>query len=372
MLFLTIHRQVVLADSQPSVPPAPEIAAKAYILMDFNSGRVLLQHNADERVEPASLTKIMTAYLTFGELSRGGLHLDDMVRVSEKAWKTEGSRMFAKVGAQVAVENLLKGMIIQSGNDASVALAERIGGDEAIFTDRMNENAARLGMTNTHFANSMGLPNPQHYSTARDLALLTRALISEFPQYYKWHSIKEFEFGGIKQINRNKLLWRDPTVDGVKTGHTDAAGFCLVSSALRDNMRLIAVVLGAKTDNERANANQALLNYGYRYFETRQLYKAGDKLADAKVWKGELQQVPVGVNKDFSVTFPRGQYLGLKASMELGNGSVAPLKEGDKLGIVKVSYNNENVGSQDLVALNAVAEGGFFRRIYDSIIMRFR
>jgi D-alanyl-D-alanine carboxypeptidase (penicillin-binding protein 5/6) len=360
------------APAAPVIPPPPEIAAKAYILIDYNSGQVLAESHADERLEPASLTKIMTAYLTFRALKEGTLHLDDMVTVSQKAWKTEGSRMFANLGAQIAVENLLKGMIVQSGNDASVALAERIGGDEAIFVDRMNEAAARLGMANTRYANSMGLPNPDHYSTARDLARLTRALISEFPEYYKWHSIKEFEFNKIKQINRNKLLWRDPTVDGVKTGHTNTAGYCLVSSALRDNMRLIAVVLGTKSENERANANQALLNYGYRYFETKILYKAGDKLAEPRIWKGAEKTVPAGPAEDFYVTFPRGQYLALKASMEMKTDTVAPVKKGDKLGSAKVNQNGALITERDLVALQDVPEGGIFRRLFDAIAMKFR
>lgn len=370
-LSLGLCRAAHAADA-PAIPPPPEIAAKAYILMDADSGRVLAESNADQPLEPASLTKIMTAYVVFRELARGAIHLDDMVTVSPKAWKTEGSRMFAQVGAQIAVENLLKGMIVQSGNDASVALAEHVAGDEAIFADRMNENAVRLGLTHTHFVNSMGLPDPQHYSSARDLALLSQALIREFPEYYKWHSIKEFEFNNIKQVNRNKLLWRDPTVDGVKTGHTSSAGYCLVSSALRDGMRLIAVVLGAKSDNERANANQALLNYGYRFYETRQLYKADQKLADAKVWKGSERTVPAGLQQNFAVTFPRGQYLALKASMEIKSDNVAPLRKGQPVGRVRVNYNDQELASRELVALQEVAEGGIFRRLYDSLLLKFQ
>ena len=255
------------------IPAPPEVGAKAYILADHFSGRVLAESNADQRLEPASLTKIMTAYVVFRELAKGNLKLDTMVTVSEKAWRTEGSRMFAQVGAQISVENLLKGMIVQSGNDASVALAEHVAGDEAVFAQVMNQNAERLGMKNTHFKNSMGLPDPDHYTTARDLFILTSALISEFPEYYQWHAIKEFLFNGIKQTNRNRLLWQDSTVDGVKTGHTEGAGYCLVTSALRDGMRLIAVVMGTKSDKLRAQANQTLLNYGFRFYETRALYK---------------------------------------------------------------------------------------------------
>ncbi|BBA35264.1 D-alanyl-D-alanine carboxypeptidase [Methylocaldum marinum] len=360
-----------LAD-QVLIPAPPEIGAKAYILEDFNSGRVLAEGNADERLEPASLTKIMTAYIVFRELTEGHLKLDDMVRVSEKAWRTEGSRMFAQVGAQIPVEALLKGMIIQSGNDASVALAEHIAGDEAVFAQMMNQQAERLGMKNTHFKNSMGLPDPEHYSTARDLVTLTRAMIEEFPEYYKWHAIKEYEFNGIKQHNRNRLLWRDPTVDGVKTGHTSGAGFCLVASAMRDGMRLISVVLGGKSDRDRANANQALLNYGYRFFETRALYKAGEKLSETRVWKGEETELALGLRHDFHVTFPRGQYQNLKAGIEVDSMVIAPIKQGDRLGMVKVTFNDQTVGQQDLVALKTVDQGGFFRRTFDQAQLFFK
>lgn len=360
-----------LAD-QVLIPAPPEIGAKAYVLADFNSGRVLAESNADERVEPASLTKIMTAYVVFRELAAGHLKLDDPVRVSEKAWRTEGSRMFAQVGTEIPVEALLKGMIVQSGNDASVALAEHIAGDEAVFAQMMNQNAERLGMKNTHYKNSMGLPDPEHYTTARDLLILTRAMIEEFPEFYKWHAIKEFEFNGIKQHNRNRLLWRDPTVDGVKTGHTQGAGFCLVASSIRDGMRLISVVMGTKSDNERANANQALLNYGYRFFETRPIYKANEKLSETRVWKGEDTEVPLGIQRDFYVTFPRGQYDNLKAGMEIDGTIIAPVKQGDRLGTVKVTFNDQTVGQQDLVALKTVNRGGFFRRTLDQARLFFK
>lgn len=280
--------------------------------------------------------------------------------------------MFAQVGTQVSVEALLKGMIVQSGNDASVALAEHIAGDEAVFAQMMNQQAERLGMKNTHYKNSMGLPDPEHYTTARDLVTLTRAMIEEFPEYYKWHAIKEFEFNGIKQHNRNRLLWRDPTVDGVKTGHTQNAGYCLVASSLRDGMRLISVVMGAKSDNDRANANQALLNYGYRFFETRPIYKANEKLSETRVWKGEDTEVALGLKRDFYVTFPRGQYDNLKAGMEIDGTVIAPVKQGDRLGTVKVTFNDQIVGQQDLIALKAVNRGGFFRRTFDQVRLFFK
>ncbi len=354
------------------IPAPPELAAKGYIMADHNSGRVLAESNADQHLEPASLTKIMTAYVVFRELAKGSLKLDTMVTVSEKAWRTEGSRMFAQVGAQISVENLLKGMIVQSGNDASVALAEQVAGDEAVFAQIMNQNAERLGMKNTHYKNSMGLPEPEHYTTARDLLILTNALIDEFPEYYKWHSIKEFLFNGIKQTNRNRLLWIDSTVDGVKTGHTDGAGYCLVTSALRDGMRLVSVVLGTKSDKERAQANQSLLNYGFHFYETKLLYKANEKLTEARVWKGEVSMAEVGLLRDFYVTFPRGQYQSLKASMEVNNSTVAPVNQNDKLGSIKVALNDQMIAQADLVSLKPIPEGGLFRRAFDSIQLMFK
>ncbi len=340
--------------------------------MDANSGRVLAEQNADTPLEPASLTKIMTAYLAFQALSQGKIHLDDMVTISQNAAKAEGSRMFAEPGSTVAVENLLKGMIIQSGNDASIALAEHIAGSEGVFAEVMNQNAARLGMTHTHFVNSMGLPHPEHYASAHDLALLSQALITEFPEHYKLHALKEFTFNNIKQPNRNRLLWQDPTVDGVKTGHTEGAGYCLVASAVRNNMRLIAVVMGAKSDRIRASANAELLNYGFRFYETRLLYRGKEKLTEAHVWKGAESQVPVGLKRDFFVTFPHGQYDSLRAAMEVGNKSVAPVQSGDKLGEVKVSYHDGLLAQQDLVALETIEKGGLFKRLFDTLAMRIK
>ena len=371
-LFTSSHLIFALpasAQETSLIPPPPKIDAKAYILMDANSGRVIAEQNADEHLEPASLTKIMTAYITFGELSSGRLHTDDMATISQKAASAGGSRMFAESGSSVAVENLLKGMIIQSGNDASIALAERIASDEAAFAEIMNQTANKLGMKNTHYVNSMGLPNPNHYATARDIAILSRALITDYPEYYKWHSLKEFSYNNIKQPNRNKLLWQDPSVDGVKTGHTEGAGYCLAASALRDNMRLISVVMGTKSDKARASTNAELLNYGFKYFETRDIYKANTKITEARVWKGSQPMIPGGVIHDFYVTYPHGQYDTLKAGIEVNNKSVAPVKAGDKLGEVKVSLNGEVIAHQDLVALEPVEKGGIFRRMLDEISM---
>jgi serine-type D-Ala-D-Ala carboxypeptidase (penicillin-binding protein 5/6) len=372
LVLVAFWPQAFAAEAPTLIPAQPELPAKAYLLEDANSGRVLAERNADQRLEPASLTKIMTAYVVFQEIAKGKVKLDEMVTVSEKAWKTEGSRMFAQVGAQISVENLLKGMIVQSGNDASVALAEHVAGDEAVFAQMMNQNAERLGMKNTHYKNSMGLPDPEHYSTARDLGILTRALIADFPEFYTWHSIKEFEFNKIKQVNRNRLLWTDPTVDGVKTGHTQGAGYCLVTSALRDGMRLIAVVLGTAGDKIRAGANQTLLNYGYRFFETKSMYKGGEPVAQARIYKGDSTELQIGFLKDFYATFPRGQYAKLKATSEVGKLFVAPLAQGDKAGTIKVSLDDAVIAEQDLVALKTVEKGGIFRRAFDQILLWFK
>ena len=356
-------------DAEITTPAAPTIAASAYILMNHDSGKILAENNADVKLAPASLTKIMSVYVVFREISNGHLHLDDMVTISQKAWETPGSRMFVEVGNQVKVEDLLKGVIIQSGNDASVALAEHIAGDETTFADMMNQHAERLGMKNSHFQDSNGLPIDNHYTTARDLAILTRALIKEFPEYYRWFSQKEFTFNNIVQHNRNQLLSRDETVDGVKTGFTDAAGYCLVASALRNNMRLISVVMGAGSPNARANENQNLLNYGFRFFEAHKLYQGKTALTEARVWKGDSKNLQLGLAEDLYVTIPRRHYNDLKAAITIDKKITAPVKAGAKLGSVNVSLKDEVVVSQDLIALKSVEQGNIFQRLYDSAMM---
>jgi D-alanyl-D-alanine carboxypeptidase (penicillin-binding protein 5/6) len=356
-------------DAEITTPPAPTIAASAYILMDFDSGKVLAENNADVKLAPASLTKIMSVYVVFREISNGHLHLDDLVTISQKAWQTAGSRMFIEVGNQVKVEDLLLGVIIQSGNDASVALAEHIAGDETTFADMMNQHAERLGMKNSHFEDSNGLPIENHYTTARDLAILTRALIKEFPDYYRWFSQKEFTYNNIVQHNRNQLLSRDETVDGVKTGFTDAAGYCLVASALRNNMRLISVVMGASSPNARANENQNLLNYGFRFFEAHKLYSGKTALSEARVWKGDTKNLPLGLAEDLYVTIPRRRYDDLKAVITIDKKITAPVKEGTKLGTVNVTLKDEPVVSKDLIALKSVEQGNILQRLYDSAMM---
>ena len=356
-------------NAEIATPPAPTLAASAYILQDYHTGKVLAENNADAKLAPASLTKIMTVYVVFRELSNGHLHLEDRATISEKAWKTSGSRMFIELGDQVKIEDLLKGVIIQSGNDASVALAEHVAGDEATFADMMNQHAARLGMSNSHFKNSDGLPVTDHYTSARDLAILTTALIKEFPDYYRWFSQQEFTFNKITQHNRNQLLSRDESVDGVKTGFTDDAGYCLVASALREDMRLISVVMGTKSANARANENQTLLNYGFRFFESHRLYEGKKPLNEARIWKGASKTIPLGLAEDLYATIPRRLYPDLKAVINVDKKITAPVTEGTKLGSVKVTLKDELIVDKDLVALQTVEQGNIFQRLADSVML---
>ncbi len=349
------------------VPAPPQLGARSYILTDFYSGNVLVEQNADERAEPASITKVMTAYVVFAELAQANISLDDMVPVSERAWRTGGSRMFIDPSMQVSVEDLLRGVIVQSGNDASVALAEFIAGSEEAFAGVMNHYAEALGMTNTHFANSTGWPDELHYTTARDIAKLSEATIRDFPDYYRWFSEKEFTFNEIRQHNRNTLLWRDPAVDGLKTGHTEAAGYCLASSASRDGMRLISVVMGSASENSRASESQSLLNYGFRFFETVQLYEARDELAQARVWKGLVDNVPVGIADEVFVTIPRGRYGDLDAQVEMQPQLEAPLTEGAVIGQLSVSLEDDLIVQRDLITLAGVEPAGFFGRTWDGL-----
>lgn len=357
--------------ANPVTPPNPvAIAASSYLLQDFNSGRVLAESEADKKLAPASLTKIMTAYVVYRELANKHLTLNDKVTISQKAWKTGGSKMFLEVGKQVRVEDLLKGMIIQSGNDASVALAEHIGGNEATFAAMMNQHAARLGMSNSHFENSMGLPAENHYTTARDLSKLTFALIKEFPEYYRWDSQKEFTYNKITQKNRNKLLWRDNSVDGVKTGFTNEAGYCMVTSAKRDGMRLIAVVMGTKTPEARANESQTLINYGFNFYETHRLYQANTKLKEIRVWGGDTKTVQLGLANDLYVTIFRKHYNDLKVTMALNPDITAPITKGVGYGTLNVSFAGEPLAKQPLIALKTVSAGNFFQRLFDKVMIK--
>lgn len=360
-----------IATAAMPTPNVPEIAARGYLLQDFNSGQIIAEKNSHEQMEPASLTKLMTAHIIFSELRAGNLKLSTEVLVSEKAWRMGGSRMFIEVNKRVLVEDLLKGMIIQSGNDASVALAEHVAGSEEAFASLMNHHADRLGMHGTHFVNSTGMPAADHYTTVHDLALLTKALISEFPDYYKWYSIKEFTYNDIRQHNRNALLWRDKYVDGVKTGHTDSAGYCLISSALRDDMRLISIVLGTRSKEARSKESQKLLNYGFRFFETRMLYSANSQLTTSRIWKGASEQLSLGLAEDLYITIPRGRYDKLDASMKIDVQIIAPVVKGSSHGFVDISLAGSGVVERPLVALQSIKEGSMFQRLADEISLLF-
>ncbi|WP_417661995.1 D-alanyl-D-alanine carboxypeptidase family protein [Pseudomonas sp.] len=356
---------------QMATPAPPQLAAKSYVLMDAATGQVLVENEGDQRLPPASLTKLMTAYIATLEIKKGQVSEDDMVTISEHAWRTGGSRMFVQVNTQVSLSDLLHGIIIQSGNDASVAVAEHIAGSEDAFADMMNNTAKELGLTNSHFMNATGLPNPDHYSSAHDMAKLARDIIYVDPAHYAIYSQKEFLWNNIKQPNRNLLLWRDKTVDGLKTGHTEEAGYCLVASAVRDGMRLIAVVFGTNSEQARAAETQKLLTYGFRFFETRTFYKKGAELAQTAVWKGADHQVKAGLADDLTLTLPRGQVDKLQASMTMAPQLIAPIKQGDVVGKVEVKLDDKVVHTADLIALEPVEEGGFFRRVWDSIRLFF-
>ncbi len=367
---------VAAAPANAPVPPPPTLSAKSYVLMDFVTGQVLAAKDADARVEPASITKVMTSYVVSAELALGKIKMDDPVFISENAWRgggagTDGSTSFLPVNQNVPLKDLLYGMIIQSGNDASIALAEHVGGSEETFVQMMNDYAGKLGLVNTHFANAHGLSAPDHYSTAHDIALLSRALIRDYPQDYAIYAIKEFTYNGIAQHNRNTLLWRDASVDGIKTGHHSAAGFCLSASAKRGDTRLIAVVMGTASEKIRADEAQALLNYGFRFFETHKLYTAGQQVAEPELWKGEAIKASLGVASEALVTIPRGGYERLKATMNVPKPLLAPLTKGQQVGTLTVALDGKTVLEVPLVALQDYPEGGFFKRLSDAVWLWF-
>ena len=370
--LLVLLMPAVLWGAAKPIPNPPALDATSYYLVDFDSGRVLAEKNPDDQVEPASITKLMTAYLVDKAIADGDVTLDEMVTISEKAWRMKGSKMFVEVGKQVSVSDLLKGLIIQSGNDASVALAEHLAGSESAFAGYMNHQAKLLGMDNTNYVNATGWPDENHYSSARDIAILTRALIDEFPESYKYYKEREYTFNKIRQFNRNRLLWRDDSVDGVKTGHTEAAGFCLVASAEREEMRLISVVLGAGSDKARTQSSQSLLNYGFRYFETHKLYRSDEVLKTAKIWYGDQEQISMGVGKDIFITIPRGRYRDLDASMEIDAEISAPVERGQSLGQVNIKLDEEMILSEAIVAMQTVNEGSLIDRALDSIKLLFQ
>ena len=353
------------------IPAAPQIGAESYLLIDAATGDVLASENARMRLPPASLTKIMTSYIIADEIEQGRITLDDRVPISVKAWRMEGSRMFIREGTEVSVADLLRGIVIQSGNDASVAMAEYIAGDEEAFAGLMTQTAKSLGMNNTNFMNATGLPDEMHYTTAEDLAVLTRALINRFPEHYAIYSEKYFSYNDIRQANRNALLWRDDSVDGVKTGHTQAAGYCLVASAMENDTRLISVVMGARDERTRAAESQKLLNYGFRYYETVNLYAAGSSLKRVRVWSGLHESLEVGLDDAITLTIPRGGRDQLKAEINLQDVIEAPIERGQSLGALTLSLGDETLVERPVVALNPVQEAGWLSSTLDDVQLMF-
>lgn len=363
---------VSILNATPSlVPTPPQLKAKAWLMVDSNSNRILAEHNSSMRVEPASLTKIMTGYVVLREIANKSINMDDQVLISKKAWQMKGSLMFIEVNTRVSVEKLLKGMIIQSGNDASVALAEHVAGGEDAFVQLMNQYADSLGMKETHYENSTGWPSANHYTTAHDLAILSRALIKDFPDHYDWYKEKVFKYNNIKQNNRNRLLWIDERVDGIKTGHTESAGYCLVTSAKQKDMRLITVVLGADSDKARSNNSRKLLNFGFRFYETFLLHQANKPLTTTRIWKGDKKELALGVSDDLYLTLPRGQRKKISANMSLKPMLMAPAKVGQAYGTVNIKFKGEDYTSRPLVALENIPEGGIWRKLVDSVILLF-
>lgn len=363
-LFLLLAPALLYAQQVPSPPP---LAAKAYVLADYNSGQVLVAQNPQQRIEPASLTKLMTAYVTFNALKQKTLRPDQIVPVSARAWKSEGSRMFIEPNRPVSVEELLKGMIVQSGNDACIALAEAVAGSEEVFAQMMNREAQRLGMKNTNFVNSTGLPHPQHYTTGHDLSLLAMAIVRDFPEYYPLYSLKEYRYNNITQSNRNRLLWADPTVDGMKTGYTENAGYCLITSARRGPRRLISVVLGTNSESGRATESQKLLNYGFQFYDTVRLYEKNHPVSTVKVWKGGANQVKAGFPYDMYLSIPKGVADKLKATVETQQPLLAPIAAGQKIGVLRVELEGKPYGEFPVVALEEVGIAGIFGRGWDSL-----
>ncbi len=354
-----------------SIPPLSPLPVRGYILMDYQSGNVLAQDKSDERMEPASITKLMTAYVVYKALKSGKIHLGDQVTISEKAWRTSGSKMFVKLGAQVSVDDLLRGMVVQSGNDATVALAEKVAGSEETFAKLMNQEAERLGLKNSHFTNAPGMPDPNHYMSARDIAILTRALIRDFPDQYPRYAERGFKYNNIEQQNRNRLLLTDPSVDGVKTGHTESAGYCLVSSAKRNDTRLIGVVLGAQKEKDRFQASKTLLDYGFSFFESRKLHDANTAVVTTRIWKGQDNELALGVIQPLYVTVPKGQAAQVNTTTTVQPTIIAPIQKDRPLGEIVVKLGDREVSRTPLVALKDVPESGWFGRMIDAILLFF-
>ena len=369
LLSVALFQGVVAA---PRIIPAPpQLATEGHILMDAATGTVIIEENAEMRLPPASLTKIMTSYIIASEIQQGRISLDDLVPISVKAWKMEGSRMFIREGTEVKVSDLIRGIVIQSGNDASVAMAEFIAGDEQAFADIMNQFAQKLGMTRTQFKNATGLPDEGHYTTAKDLSLLARALIRDFPEHYKVYKEKYFSYNDIRQANRNSLLWRDDAVDGIKTGHTQAAGFCLVASAEKEDMRLVSVVMGATSERARTTESQKLINYGFRYYDSVQLYDGLESLRRVKVWGGLHESLDVGIEAPARLTIPNGARSALAAEVTLDPVIKAPVRQGQALGVLRISLEGETLLERPVVALNGVDEAGLVSSLIDEVSLFF-
>ena len=361
-----------LAQAQLPTPDIPPLPVRSYILQDFYSGRILAKHNSQQRMEPASITKLMSSYIVYKHIAAGDVKPDERVRISNNAYKQEGSRMFVEINSQVSVADLLMGVVVQSGNDATVALAEHIAGSEAAFALMMNREAAALGLSGSHFVNSTGLPHPEHYMTARDIAVLLRAMIADYPEHYKAYAIRSFTHNDIKQHNRNKLLWRDDSVDGAKTGHTSSAGFCLAASAQRGPMRLIAVVLGAEKEDQRFTATQTLLEHGFRHYETHKLYKAEQTVTSTSVWKGDVNSIALGFMHDVYITIPKGRYQDMQAALLVNSIIEAPLQQGQQVGNVTIRLDQEAIAELPLVSLSDVAIGSMLGRFADHIMLMFK
>jgi len=366
--FLLIVPFYMDLSAQSLVPKAPKLNLSSYILIEASTNTVIAEFNSDNQIAPASMTKVMSGYVIADQIANGSISLDDKVLISEKAWKTGGSKMFIEAGKRVSVEDLLSGIVIQSGNDATIAMAEYVAGSEEGFVDFMNAYASELGLTNSLFQNSTGFSDPNHFSSAKDLAKLTQALINNFPDHYATYKEKEFTFSGIRQLNRNKLLWRDDSVDGVKTGHTDSAGFCLISSAQRNDMRLIAVVAGSESDNERLTASQRLLEYGFRFYATQKLVSQEIKVTTAKVWGGKTNEVALGSTKDIYLTLPRSEFKNIKANYQFNNNLQAPIEVGQMIGSIEFTSNDRVVLSAPLVAIETVEAKGFFGMLWSRLV----
>lgn len=354
--------------AQSMVPKAPKLNLDSYILLEANTNTVIAEFNSENQISPASMTKVMSGYVIADQIANGAISLDDKVLVSEKAWKTGGSKMFIEAGKRVSVRDLLSGIVIQSGNDATVAMAEYVAGSEEGFVDFMNAYASELGLSNTLFQNAVGWTDPNHFSSVNDLAQLTKALIANFPDHYATYKEKEFTFSGIRQLNRNKLLWRDDSVDGVKTGHTESAGYCLISSAKRNDMRLIAVVAGSPSENERLISSQRLLEYGFRFFATQKLISKDSEITTAKVWGGKMDEVALGTKEDILLTLPRSDFKNIKANYNFKNNIQAPISNGDVIGDIEFISDDRVVLSAPLVAIESVEAKGFFGRIWARIV----